>query len=110
MTAVTLDSFPPLDVTSEIEAPWGSYKIATALQFIEQCRDQLRYFLTEGQSPNEEFTRDELAAYEEVLETKNARIANAFLSMKAIAREGGRSITSRQAVGYLQSRGLWEGL
>jgi hypothetical protein len=99
------DEFP---VTS-LEAPWGTYEnLDTYLAFMSQLCDQLRYLLERNQSPNPEYTKIDLLAYEEVLATGNEYLAELFLKIKDDARrQGKRYKDNRAVIDAIKQSGEW---
>lgn len=78
-----------MTIKCSVDAPWGKFECDTYLDFFRQCRAQLQYFLDQKQSPNEEFTRAELAGYDELLATGSEDMAEAFAMIKHDCRERG---------------------
>jgi len=90
----------------EIDAPWGQYTIKSMLDFIKHARDQLKYFLEQG-SPNPDFTKAEIAGYEDVIATEDENVAKAFIRLKGENRERGVTLTNKEVVEELKKRGKW---
>jgi len=91
----------------EMDMPWGFFKCDSVLDFYKQCAAQLQYYLDHDQSPNPEFTRQELAGYQELIDLNCENTALVFLESKSIARESGLPHSNQSIIKNIKANGLW---
>lgn len=86
---------------------WGTMTIVDSQTMVEYCILQLQDALERGRSANPERSRQELAAYREVLEAGD-RMAQAFFEAKQSARIGGARFRSNfDVIRFLKKTGVW---
>lgn len=91
-----------------IDADFGNFQCDTPIQFYKAMIAQLQYYLDLKASPDEAYTRSQLAAYVELVATGSEATAFAFSRRKAVLSAGMiRQADNWVVIELLKGEGIW---